>query len=234
MSLALHISIEDLPLVNNKYQNLNNSSISSKFQKNISSLQYAPLKTKMIPIKKNPGQIIKKNPDFYLITFNEGAESYQYTLQKYTSYLKELQPKIIAVCTQESKSGGQEHFQHIMKKYLTKNSYSLIQKYNASSRSGDVIPGKTNKNVRTRIYYHQDFVSKNIDNGMTNNENSNTNSNTNSSSLNVSYPNSEEAGPLRIGDTFTEENYGAIYLDGAKNKLTLEINKIKELINLQK
>ena len=199
----LTISIEDLPLVNNKYQNLNNSSISSKFQKNISSLQYAPLKTNMIPIKKNPSQIIQKNPDFYLITFNEGAESYQYTLQKYTSYLKELQPKIIAVCTQESKSGGQEHFQHIMKKYLTKNSYSLIQKYNASSRSGDVIPGKTNKNVRTRIYYHQDFVSKNIDNGMTNNENSNENSNTNfntnsnrSSSVNSYNSNNIQSGGL--------------------------------------
>ncbi len=42
-----------------------------------------------------------------------------------------------------------------------------------------------------------------------------------SSSLNVSYPNSEEAGPLRIGDTFTEENYGAIYLDGAKNTFSV-------------
>ena len=180
----LTISIEDLPLVNNKYQNLNNSSISSKFQKNISSLQYAPLKTNMIPIKKNPSQIIQKNPDFYLITFNEGAESYQYTLQKYTSYLSELQPKIIAVCTQESRSQGQKHFQHMIKNYLIKNNYALINKFNASKGVGFL--GK-NKNVRTRIYYHIDFVSKNTDNGMTNTENSNSNINLSSkSSLNKS------------------------------------------------
>ena len=177
----LTITIEDLPLVNNKYQKLNNSSISLKFQKNTSSLQYAPIKTNMIPIKKNPSQIIKKNPDFYLLTFNEGAESYQYTLQKYTSYLSELQPKIIAVCTQESMSGGQEHFQHTMKNYLIKNNYELIHKYNASSKIGKAIPVKTNKNVRTRIYYHQSFVSKNINNGMTNTENSNSNISSNKS-----------------------------------------------------
>ena len=173
----LTIIIEDLPLINNKNNNKNNSNISSKFQKNIYSLQYVPIKTNVIPIKKNPSQIIKKNPDFYLLTFNEGAESYQYTLQKYTSYLSELQPKIIAVCTQESRSGGQEHFQHIMKKYLIKNNYALINKFNASSKAGDIIPGKTNKNVRTRIYYHQNFILKNINNNLTNTENSNSNSN---------------------------------------------------------
>ena len=169
----LTITIKDLPLVKNQNKNQNSSNISSKFQKNISSLQYAPIKTNMIPIKKNPSQIIKKNPDFYLISFNEGAQSYQYTLQKYTSYLSELQPKIIAVCTQESMSGRQEHFQHMIKNYLIKNNYALIHKYNASSKKGIMILG--NKNVRTRIYYHQDFVSKNTNNGTTNNEYSNSN-----------------------------------------------------------
>ena len=56
-----------------------------------------------------------------------------------------------------------------------------------------------------------------------------------SSSLNVSYPNSEEAGPLRIGDTFTEENYGAIYLDGVKNTFSVVLKNIdgKVLQSLQ-
>ena len=47
-----------------------------------------------------------------------------------------------------------------------------------------------------------------------------------SSSLNVSYPNSEEAGPLRIGATFTEENYGAIYFDGVKNTFSLMLKNM--------
>ena len=47
-----------------------------------------------------------------------------------------------------------------------------------------------------------------------------------SSSLNASFPNSEEAGPLRIGDTFVEENYGAIYLDGVKNTLTVMLKNM--------
>lgn len=48
-----------------------------------------------------------------------------------------------------------------------------------------------------------------------------------SSSLNASFPNAEEAGPLRIGDTFIQENYGAIYLDGGiKDILTVMLKNI--------
>ena len=56
-----------------------------------------------------------------------------------------------------------------------------------------------------------------------------------SSSLNVSYPNSEEAGPLRVGDTFTEENYGAIYLDGVENTFSVLLKNMdgKVLQSLQ-
>ena len=41
-----------------------------------------------------------------------------------------------------------------------------------------------------------------------------------SSSLNAAFPNAEEAGPLRIGSTFVEENYGALYIDTANNTMT--------------
>ena len=47
-----------------------------------------------------------------------------------------------------------------------------------------------------------------------------------SSSLNASFLNREEAGPLRVGDTFVEENYGAVYLDGIKNTLTVMLKNI--------
>jgi|TARA_B110000495_G_scaffold70409_1_gene60044 alkaline phosphatase D len=56
-----------------------------------------------------------------------------------------------------------------------------------------------------------------------------------SSSLNVAYPNAEENGPLRIGSTFIEENYGAIYLDGLKNTFSLMLKNMdgKVLQSLQ-
>ena len=47
-----------------------------------------------------------------------------------------------------------------------------------------------------------------------------------SSSLNASYPNSEEAGPLRIGSTFVEENYGAIYFNNKSDTLTISLKNI--------
>ena len=40
-----------------------------------------------------------------------------------------------------------------------------------------------------------------------------------SSSLNASFPNEEEYGPLRVGKTFIEENYGAIIVDSNDNDM---------------
>ena len=48
-----------------------------------------------------------------------------------------------------------------------------------------------------------------------------------SSSLNASYPGSEEAGPLRIGSIFAGENYGAIYIHSSENSMTLALKNIK-------
>ena len=48
-----------------------------------------------------------------------------------------------------------------------------------------------------------------------------------SSSLNASFPNKEENGPLRIGNTFVEENYGVIIVDGERSKMTASIKNIK-------
>ncbi len=44
-----------------------------------------------------------------------------------------------------------------------------------------------------------------------------------SSSLNLSFTNEEEAGPLRDGPTFVQENYGEILLDKQSNKLTVNL-----------
>ena len=47
-----------------------------------------------------------------------------------------------------------------------------------------------------------------------------------SSSLNASYPNSEESGPLRIGSTFVEENYGAINFNDKSDTLTISLKNL--------
>ena len=44
-----------------------------------------------------------------------------------------------------------------------------------------------------------------------------------SSSLNLSFTNDEEAGPLRVGSTFVQENYGEILLNKLTNKLTVNL-----------
>ena len=43
-----------------------------------------------------------------------------------------------------------------------------------------------------------------------------------SSSLNLAFTNDEEAGPLRVGPTFVQENYGEIILDKLTNKMTVK------------
>ena len=47
-----------------------------------------------------------------------------------------------------------------------------------------------------------------------------------SSSLNSSFPNEEEYGPLRVGKTFIEENYGVIIVDSNDNDMFVSIKNI--------
>ena len=53
-----------------------------------------------------------------------------------------------------------------------------------------------------------------------------------SSSLNVPYSNSEEPGPLRIGNTYSKENYGVIQLVESQDSISVTLKNIKgEVIN---
>ena len=47
-----------------------------------------------------------------------------------------------------------------------------------------------------------------------------------SSSLNASFPNKEEYGPLRIGSTFLEENYGTILINSIDNSMSVSLKNI--------
>ena len=53
-----------------------------------------------------------------------------------------------------------------------------------------------------------------------------------SSSLNVPYSNSEEPGPLRVGSTYSRENYGVIQLDELQDSISVSLKNIKgEVVN---
>mgnify|MGYP001287202656 FL=1 len=47
-----------------------------------------------------------------------------------------------------------------------------------------------------------------------------------SSSLNASFPNNEEYGPLRIGKSFIEENYGVIFFDSENNDMFVGLKNV--------
>ena len=47
-----------------------------------------------------------------------------------------------------------------------------------------------------------------------------------SSSLNASFPNEEEYGPLRVGKTFVEENYGLIFFDSENNDMFVDLKNV--------
>ena len=48
-----------------------------------------------------------------------------------------------------------------------------------------------------------------------------------SSSLNASFPNKEESGPLRLGKTYIEENYGSITIYSLKGEVLVDLMNIK-------
>ena len=107
--------------------------------------------------------------DFLILSYNEGAEDF--THGDHCNEIKEKiikeKPLFIFVCTQESKTVGKEHYQHILGtviKEITLNNkrcYKPLLKVDASiSTLASIV--KTNKNVRTRIYYNENVVLNNI------------------------------------------------------------------------
>ena len=48
-----------------------------------------------------------------------------------------------------------------------------------------------------------------------------------SSSLNASFPNKEEYGPLRLGKTYIEENYGSITINSLKGEVLVDLLNIQ-------
>jgi hypothetical protein len=106
--------------------------------------------------------------DFLILSYNEGVENFTLDDCKNKNickgYVKEVfdkinkeNPSFLFVCTQESKANGKTHYQHVLSKMLDKNNYIPLIKVDSSvSTIASII--KTNKNVRTRIYYNKNLV----------------------------------------------------------------------------
>jgi hypothetical protein len=121
-------------------------------------------KINTLPIKKKDN--IKK--DFLIINFNEERESYDnYDCLPILLKIYNENPNFIFVCTQESSSGNLKnisilkktsHYQHVLNENLEKLNYKRLLKVNAN------VIGIYDKNVRTRVYYLENILNKNIDN----------------------------------------------------------------------
>lgn len=103
--------------------------------------------------------------DFLIISYNEGADNFSTNEAKMelTEVIEKIQtenPAIIFVCTQESKSAGNKHLQHVLGNILIDDyNYQLLTKVDASVSYGSIMK---NKNVRTRVYYNKELVSNEI------------------------------------------------------------------------
>ena len=96
---------------------------------------------KIIPIKKDETKQIYQK-DFLLINFNEEKKSFDDNdcMSMLIKILIE-EPSFIIVSTQDCKTGGKGHYQHILGEKLKDNGYDLLVK-------------NTIDNMRMRIYYN--------------------------------------------------------------------------------
>jgi hypothetical protein len=107
-----------------------------------------------IPIKKNIKN--KVNNDFLIISYNEEAKSFKKDdCKSIINSIKDETPSFIVVCTQESRSGITNHFQHVLNIELGKINYTRISKTDESKTVIKVF----NKNIRVRFYINQFKVS---------------------------------------------------------------------------
>jgi len=75
-------------------------------------------------------------------------------INKKMQEINDKKPRILIVCTQNSKSGPYKHFQHLLGEKIKEN-YKLLSKVDASI---PILSFLCNSNVRTRIYYDSDKI----------------------------------------------------------------------------
>ena len=100
---------------------------------------------KTIPIKRDERKQSYEK-DFLLINFNEEKKSFDDNdcMSMFIKILIE-QPSFIIISTQDCKTGGKEHYQHLLGERLKDNGYNILVK-------------NTINTLRMRIYYNNDKV----------------------------------------------------------------------------
>jgi len=145
-----------------------------------------------------------------LITFNEGAENYTDKSEEIISTLSDITaktPSIIIVATQNSLSGTNRHFQHVLGEEIKKKNYMLFSKVDANTTSILRTLFIRTYNVRTRIYFDPAQVCSTIKNNTLNKsqfKNSRNTNNSNSRNTNTYNSNSSITKKNKYNGRFTE------------------------------
>ena len=110
---------------------------------------------------KNKKIIDKNQKDILIISYNEGNKSFEEEdIYPIIFKISIENPLIIAVCTQESGiTTYKSTYQSVLRNYLEKNNYTMIEKLYGSRSSIKYTPA--DKNVRTYVYARNDLESKN-------------------------------------------------------------------------
>ena len=144
--------------INNEYNynNIPNKNISTNPNKNINTNPNEPIDNAYKSILKY----------ILLINFDEKKKEFKnISNTPIQSYLDENKIKdiqkyaIIVVCTQNSLSGTENHFQHHFKEFIEKKDFTMLSKVDATRQTNRrSLLGSKRYNVRTRVYYNKKKV----------------------------------------------------------------------------
>jgi ankyrin repeat protein len=88
--------------------------------------------------------------DILILNYNEKSNKFdENDCDQIISHIIDKNPLFICVGTQQSRSGGRTHYQHVLRNRLERINYKLLHKLDAS-----VIGLIGDKNIRTRIYFN--------------------------------------------------------------------------------
>ncbi len=125
-----------------------------------------------------------------------------------TTKIESETPNIIFVCTQESRSGDANHFQHVFGEKLKEN-YTRLLKVDGSKYTGTALSlFSKNRNCRTRIYY----LKNKVINRSTNSKNS-----TNSTKIIITHKEEQ----LTVNSSLGSFSFKGIYKNAILTKVTL-------------
>lgn len=126
-------------------------------------------KTKEDILKLIKNQIIEKiKKNFLIINLDEEQKDFEYNdIKSILISIKIQKPSFIIVCTQNCKSSGNKHFQHILRENLEKSDYELLMKNSKLNNIRTIIYYKKNSNIifnEEKRFFSKNRIAKKITN----------------------------------------------------------------------